>query len=82
MKGKVPSKFVQVNEEFLLSLKMPRRRSSIKKKVKPLTDDEMEQISSVFHQYETGVRSGRIRSVVIVHLSESQINPFGKDHLL
>ena len=43
---------------------MPRRRTSIKKKVKPLTEEELEQISAVFHQYETGVRSGRIRSVV------------------
>lgn len=42
---------------------MPRR-PSVKKKVKPLTDDELEQISAVFHQYETGVRSGRIRSVI------------------
>jgi len=30
--------------------------------VKPLTEEELEQISTVFHQFETGVRSGRIRS--------------------
>jgi hypothetical protein len=32
--------------------------------VKPLTEEELEQISTVFHQFETGVRSGRIRSGV------------------
>lgn len=49
---------------------MPRR-PSIKKKVKPLTDDELEQISAVFHQYETGVRSGRIRSVDLLSCMKS-----------
>ena len=32
--------------------------------VKPLTDEEMEQISVVFHQFETGVRSGAIKTQV------------------
>jgi len=41
---------------------MPRREAAPVKKVKPLTDEELEQISTVFHQFETGVRSGRIRS--------------------
>jgi hypothetical protein len=41
---------------------MPRRGGEPVKKVKPLTDEELEQISTVFHQFETGVRSGRIRS--------------------
>jgi len=50
---------------------MPRRRTSIRKKVKPLTDEELEQISAVFHQYETGVRSGRIRSVDLLLVMKS-----------
>jgi len=50
---------------------MPRRRTSIKKKVKPLTEEELEQISAVFHQYETGVRSGRIRSVDLLSCMKS-----------
>ena len=33
-----------------------------------------EQISAVFHQYETGVRSGRIRSVVINGCNHVNIN--------
>ena len=32
-----------------------------KKDVRPLTEAELEQISVVFHQYETGVRSGTIK---------------------
>lgn len=40
---------------------MPRHVAPVKK-VKPLTEEELEQISTVFHQFETGVRSGRIRS--------------------
>ena len=35
-----------------------------------------EQISAVFHQYETGVRSGRIRSVVINGCNHVNINSF------
>jgi len=49
---------------------MPRRRTSIKK-VKPLTDEELEQVSAVFHQFETGVRSGRIRSVDLLSVMKS-----------
>lgn len=36
-------------------------KTSVKNNVKPLSDDELEQISVVFHQYETGIRSGTIR---------------------
>ena len=38
---------------------MPKQRNM--KNVRPLTEDELEQISVVFHQYETGVRSGTIK---------------------
>ena len=33
----------------------------IKREVRPLSEDELDQISVVFHQYETGVRSGTIK---------------------
>jgi hypothetical protein len=42
---------------------MPRKLETVKA-VKPLTEEELEQISVVFHQFETGVRSGAIRSQV------------------
>jgi hypothetical protein len=42
---------------------MPRKPEAVKA-VKPLTEEELEQISVVFHQFETGVRSGAIRSQV------------------
>jgi hypothetical protein len=43
---------------------MPRKLETVKA-VKPLTEEELEQISVVFHQFETGVRSGAIRSQVL-----------------
>jgi len=49
---------------------MPRP-TEIKKKVKPLTEAEMEQVSTVFHQFETGVRSGRIKSVDLLPCMKS-----------
>ena len=36
-------------------------KTHLKKNIKPLSDDELEQIKVVFHQFETGVRSGTIR---------------------
>ena len=47
-------------------------KTHLKKNIKPLSDDELEQIKVVFHQFETGVRSGTIRPGVvnIKYLSE------------
>lgn len=35
--------------------------AAFKKEVRPLSEDELDQISVVFHQFETGVRSGTIK---------------------
>jgi len=35
--------------------------AAYEKTVRPLTEDELDQISVVFHQFETGVRSGTIK---------------------
>ena len=36
-------------------------KTHLKKNTKPLSDDELEQLVGVFHQFETGVRSGTIK---------------------
>ena len=45
--------------------------ANLKKNVRPLSEDELEQISVVFHQFETGVRSGTIKPGVgiLLHIS-------------
>ena len=44
-------------------------KTHLKKNIKPLSEDELEQIKVVFHQFETGVRSGTIRPGVVKTLN-------------
>ena len=48
--------------------------ATFKKNVRPLSEDELEQISVVFHQFETGVRSGTIKPGVGISLLISYNN--------
>ena len=48
--------------------------ATLEKNVRPLSEDELEQISVVFHQFETGVRSGTIKPGVGISLLISYNN--------
>ena len=71
---------VCATEVILMDLDM--RKKKVVEVLVPLTDEELDAVTVVFHQFETGLREGCIFTKVTQNCLNLDSSPFGSHNLL